>query len=132
VSNILVHLVDDDPSVRGTLARVLVSGGYTVKQYASGAELLDSVDEIVGGYILLDVNMPGPDGFAVTKILADRSIDVPVIMMTGSGDLTVLALRAGVAQLMQKPFGRCELLSVLKELSERPSTPPARAARAHA
>jgi two-component system response regulator FixJ len=132
VDNPLVHLVDDDAAVRGTLARLLLSGGYRVREYSSGAQLLDSADDLEGGYVLLDVNMPEPDGFAVTRMLADRSIDVPVIMMTGSGDLTVLALRAGVVQLMQRPFGRCELLSVLKELSERPGTPPARAARAHA
>ena len=113
----LVHLVDDDAVVRGTLARLLVSGGYAVKEYASGAELLEAADGLAGGYVLLDVNMPEPDGFAVAKMLADKSIDVPVIMMTGSGDLTVLALRAGVAQFMQKPFGRCELLSVLDQLS---------------
>jgi two-component system response regulator FixJ len=128
----LVHLVDDDEAVRGTLARLLVSGGYSVKEYASGAELLDSADSLDGGYVLLDINMPEVDGFAVTRALADRSIDVPVVMMTGSGDLTVLALKAGVAQFMQKPFGRGELLSVLDRFSGRPGTHPARAAQPHA
>ena len=121
----LVHLVDDDAAVRGMLARLLVSGGYAVHQYASGAELLEAADTLDGGYVLLDVNMPEPDGFAVTRALADRSIDVPVIMMTGSGDLTILAMRAGVAQFMQKPFGRGELLEVLDELSGRQCVPMA-------
>jgi len=128
----LIHLVDDDAAVRGTLARLLASGGYAVREYASGAELLAAADDLDGGMVLLDVDMPEPDGFAVTRKLAERAIDVPVVMMTGGGDLTLLALRAGVAQFMQKPFGRNELLSVLDALSGRPVTPLPRAARVHA
>jgi len=116
VDHALVHLVDDDDGVRSTLARLLVSGGYRVRQYASGTELLESAEPLEGGYILLDIDMPGADGFAVHKALTERSIDIPVIMMTGSGDLTVLALKAGAADFMQKPFGRGEILSVLAQL----------------
>jgi two-component system response regulator FixJ len=128
----LIHLVDDDAAVRGTLARLLASGGYEVCEYASGAELLAVADHLDGGMVLLDVDMPEPDGFAVTRMLAERAIDVPVVMMTGGGDLTLLAFRAGVARFMQKPFGRSELLSVLDTLSERPRGSLVRAARAHA
>jgi two-component system, LuxR family, response regulator FixJ len=117
VGRTLVHLVDDNATIRTMLNRLLVSGGYEVREYASGKELLDAAEALEGGYVLLDINMPGVDGFGVTKALADRAIDVPVIMMTGSGDLTILALRAGVAQFMQKPFGRGELLSALDELA---------------
>jgi two-component system response regulator FixJ len=117
VGKAMVHLVDDDDGVRGTLARLLLSGGYQVRQYASGTELLDSADTLQGGYILLDIDMPGADGFAVHKALAERSINIPVIMMTGGGDLTVLALKAGAADFMQKPFGRGEILSVLDQLA---------------
>ena len=113
----LVHLVDDDAGVRGTLARLLESGGYRVRQYASGSELLEASDAIAGGCVLLDINMPEPDGFAVKRALAERSVDVPVVMMTGSGDLTVLALKSGAADFLQKPFDRCELLTVLDQLS---------------
>ncbi|HVL78520.1 MAG TPA: response regulator [Sphingomicrobium sp.] len=118
----LIHLVDDDSAVRGTLARVLASGGYRVREYASGRELLDSAERLEEGCILLDINMPGPDGFAVHKALSDKAIGLPVVMMTGSGDLTLLALKAGVADFMQKPFGRSELLSVLDQLcAEQPA-----------
>ena len=113
----LVHLVDDDAGVRGTLARVLESGGYRVRQYASGSELLEASEGITGGCVLLDINMPEPDGFAVQRALAERSVDVPVVMMTGSGDLTVLALKSGVADFLQKPFDRSELLTVLDQLT---------------
>lgn len=113
----MVHLVDDDAGVRGTLARLVASGGYEVTLYASGRELLDAADGLDGGCILLDVDMPGADGFAVHRALTERSIKVPVVLMTGSGDLTVLALKAGVADFLQKPFGRAELLSVLDHLA---------------
>lgn len=123
VSKALVHLVDDDDGVRRTLARLLSSGGYSVMEYASGKELLDAADSLKSGLVLLDINMPEPDGFAVCRALSDRSIHLPVVMMTGSGDLTVLAYKAGVANFMQKPFGRGELLSVLDNLAN--GRPPA-------
>lgn len=119
MGNALVHLVDDDPGVRGTLARVLSSDGYQVKVYASGEELLDAADAIGGGCILLDITMPKADGFAVHRALRERAIDVPVVMMTGSGDLTLLALKAGVDHFLQKPFGRSELQWVLDQLATR-------------
>lgn len=113
----LVHLVDDDPVVRGTLARLLVSGGYRVREYASGAELIAVADALKNGCILLDINMPEPDGFAVTKALTDRAVGLPVVMMTGSGDLTLLAWKAGVSGFIPKPFGRSEILSVLDQVA---------------
>ena len=116
MNNALVHLVDDDPAVRNTLVRLLRSGGYRVRKYSSGAELIEAAPTLEDGVILLDINMPEPDGFAVQKALSAKAVELPVIMMTGSGDLTVLALKAGVAEFMQKPFGRGELLSVVDQL----------------
>jgi two-component system, LuxR family, response regulator FixJ len=113
----LIHLVDDDEAVRGTIARLLISGGYRVRQYCSGAELLRAAEGLGGGCILLDIDMPGPDGFAIQKALSDLAIDLPVVLMTGSGDLTVVALKSGAADFMQKPFGRGELLSVLDQIT---------------
>ena len=113
----IIHLVDDDPSVRSTLTRLLISGGYRVREYASGSELLDAAEELAEGCILLDINMPEVDGFAVTKALTERGIDLPVVMMTGSGDLTLLAWKAGVAGFVPKPFGRSEIISVLDEIT---------------
>lgn len=118
----VVHLVDDDDGVRSTLARLLQSGGYEVIQYSSGDELLASSDTLKSGLVLLDINMPGKDGFAVHRALADRSIGLPVVMMTGAGDLTILALKAGASDLMQKPFGRGELLAVLDQILGRAVT----------
>lgn len=111
-----VHLVDDNADVRATLARLLRSGGYVVREYGSGQELLESTDQLRSGCILLGISLPGQDGFAVHRALAERPVDLPVIMMTGSGDLTLLAIKAGASDFMQKPFGRGELWSVLEQL----------------
>ena len=101
----LIHLVDDDAAVRGTLARLLASGGYAVREYASGAELLAAADDLDGGMVLLDVDMLEPDGFAVTRKLAERAIDVPVVMMTGVADEDQMKLAAvnGANSYTNKP-----------------------------
>jgi len=113
----VVHLVEDDSALRATLTRLIESGGYCMKQYSSGSELLSSAASIEEGCILLDINMPEPDGFAVQRALVARGMKTPVILMTGSGDLTLPALRAGAANFMQKPFDRRELLSVLDDIA---------------
>lgn len=117
MANKLVHLVDDDDAVRRSLGRLLVSGGYDVKEYRSGDAFLDSLGSIDHGLILLDINMPGEDGYSVLRTLSNKGYDLPAVMMTGSGDLTLLALKSGAIDLMQKPFGRSELLSVLDRAS---------------
>jgi len=117
VTQRLVHLVDDDDAMRRSLARLLELSGYAVKSYASGTELLDAAHELGGGCVLIDLNMPGLDGIAVCKALNDRSIDVPVILMTGSCDLATLSSEANVAGVIQKPFLRAELMSLLDELA---------------
>jgi two-component system response regulator FixJ len=111
-----IHLVDDDADVRMTLARLLRSGGHAVKEYGSGEDMLASAGSLDSGCVLLDISMPGQDGFAVRQALAQNSVALPIVMMTGSGDLTVLALKAGAADFMQKSFGRGDPLLVLERL----------------
>jgi len=112
-SNFLIHLVDDDDAVRTTLARLIRLSGYEVREYASGAELLQSADHLDSGCILLDLNMPDADGIAVNQSLKARSIDIPVILVTGAGDREISPHRADVAEVLHKPFRRADLLSVL-------------------
>jgi two-component system response regulator FixJ len=113
----LVHLVEDDATVRAMLTRLLESAGYAVRPYESGRALIDAIGTagagLEQGLILLDVRMPEPDGFAVRSALVRRGVELPVVMMSGSGDLTLLARQAGASDFMQKPFGRAELLDVL-------------------
>ena len=83
--------------------------------------MLEAANELDGGCILLDLNMPDDDGIAVHRALKDRSIDIPVILMTGAGDLAVSPVRADVAAILQKPFRRAELVSLLDKFGMRPN-----------
>lgn len=115
----LIHLVDDDRFFRETLARLLVLSGYDVREYASGEALIAAAGALHDGCILLDINMPEADGFAVQKALAHHNVNLPVVMMTGGGDQTLLAWQAGVAGFIPKPFGRSEILAVLDQVAKK-------------
>ena len=121
MSKLLVHLVDDDDAVRTSVARLLSLSNLEVRQYSSGEALLEGSGDLDDGCILLDVNMPAMDGFAVLKALRDRSIDLPVIMMTGAGDLAASPLTDDIAAFLQKPFRREELMALLDRFGIRPN-----------
>lgn len=112
-----VHLVDDDTSVRTTLARLIASAGYQVREYASGKEFLEISSSLTSGCVVLDIRMPELDGFAVQRELGARGFSLPIIMMTGSGDLRVPALKGGATDFIQKPFGRSEIVAALAEVA---------------
>src|SRR6185503_6084416 len=115
--NRVVHLVDDDEAVRRSASLMLRGQRLIVRTYASGTALLDAADELVPGCILLDVRMPDMDGLEVQAALGDRGIVLPVIIMTGHGDinLAVQAMKAGAVDFIEKPFGRATLLSALEQ-----------------
>jgi two-component system response regulator FixJ len=100
-----VHLIDDDEAVRTSLAFVLEMNDLAVKTYASALEFLD-VAEDVSGCVVTDVRMPGMSGLELVRRLKERGIGLPVVVMTGHGDvpLAVEAMRAGVIDFIEKPF----------------------------
>lgn len=113
----LVHLVDDDDSVRRSVGFMLKTSGLLVKTYASGLELLKEAGKLEPGCILLDIRMPGMDGLEVQQELLDAGVDLPVIIMTGHGDipLSVRAMKAGAIDFIEKPFEKSTLLDALEE-----------------
>lgn len=113
----LVHLVDDDEAVRRSVEFMLKTSGFQVKSYISGAELLISAGSIMPGCILLDVRMPGMDGIQVLQKLRENGVALPVIIMTGHGDipLAVQAMKEGALHFIEKPFGKGTLLPALEE-----------------
>jgi len=112
-----VHLVDDDEAVRRSMSFMLRTSGYAVRTYASGAELLAAAKDIAPGCIFLDVRMPGMDGLQVQQALRECGIFLPVIVMTGHGDINVAvqAMKAGAVDFIEKPFEKTVLESALQE-----------------
>jgi len=117
----LVHVVDDDASVRRSVAFMLKTSGHQVQTYESGADLLKSSSRLEQGCILLDIRMPGMDGLEVQQALQQRGVGLPVIIMTGHGDvaLAVKAMKAGAVDFIEKPFEKVALISSLDEGFQR-------------
>ncbi|PKO87488.1 MAG: DNA-binding response regulator [Betaproteobacteria bacterium HGW-Betaproteobacteria-12] len=107
-----VCIVEDDPMVRQSLAMLLESLGVAVASHASGRDFLD--DPRCGEYdcVILDVRMPGLGGLEVQDRMAERGLAVPIIFITGHGDvpMAVEAMRGGAVDFLQKPFSNQVLL----------------------
>jgi len=113
----LVHLVDDDEAVRRSIGFMLKTSGFHVRAYESGLQLLKAGSELESGTILLDIRMPGMDGLEVQQALKERGVPLPVIIMTGHGDvsLAVQAMKAGAVDFIEKPFEKAVLLSAIEQ-----------------
>ncbi len=112
---ILIAVVDDEPSVRSSLARLLRSAEYEAATYPSGEEFLDSLKTGFPDCLILDLRMPGLDGFDVLARLARVGRRVPVIVLTSfpSPEVRRRALREGVAAFLEKPVDRSTLIDVI-------------------
>lgn len=112
----VVHLVDDEEAIRKSAGFVLSRAGYKVQPYGSGAEFLKQARAAPRGCVLLDVRMPEMDGLQVQAAMADRGIDMPVIVLTGHGDVTIAvqAMKAGAVEFLEKPFEKAALLAALE------------------
>lgn len=117
----LVHIVDDDDRVRRSVAFMLKHAGYRVESHVSGVEFLKSFKSVERGCVLLDVCMPQMDGLEVQQEMAVRGIDMPVVILTGHGDITaaVKAMRAGAVNFIEKPYEKEDLLHAIEEALSR-------------
>ena len=113
----VVHLVDDDGAIRRSAGFMLKTSGYQVRNYESGVDLLKGHDGLTDGCILLDIRMSGMDGLEVQQALRDKGVTLPVIIMTGHGDvgLAVRAMKAGAVDFIEKPFEKATLLGALEQ-----------------
>jgi two-component system response regulator FixJ len=107
-----IYVVDDDDAARDSLEVLLSSFGHPVVSFASGNAFLEAVDPSWTGCIVLDVRMPGLNGPQVQEILADRGNLLPVIIVTGHGDLpmAVKAMKAGALDFIEKPFDEAVIM----------------------
>jgi len=131
----VVHVVDDDPSFRTAVTRMLTAAGLSVRSFASGTELLAHLagdaakDE--RGCVLADLRMPGLDGLQLQQACRDVGVELPFVFLTGKGDLpsAVSAMRLGAVDFLDKCAPRNALLDSLTQALERSAT--ARASHAH-
>lgn len=112
----LVHIVDDEDSIRRATSFMLKTSGFAVETWASGVAFLKEVRQAAEGCILLDVRMPDMDGLEVQQALIGRGITMPVIILTGHGDVTIAvhAMKAGAVDFLEKPFEKATILASIE------------------
>jgi two-component system response regulator FixJ len=106
MADMIVHVIDDDAALRDSLAFLLSAAGFQVRNFESAQAFLQELTGIQSGCILTDVRMPGVDGLELLRLLQEMGRGLPVIVMTGHGDvpLAVKAMRLGAADFVEKPF----------------------------
>ena len=112
----LVHIIDDEESIRRSLDFLLRTAGFQVEKWPDGESFLKSADRTTPACVLLDVRMPGMDGLQVLSEMTERGFNFPVIVLTGHGDIAtaVRAMRGGAVDFLEKPFERERLLQALE------------------
>lgn len=117
----LIHVVDDDDSVRRSAGFLLRTSGYAVRLHTSGVAFLREIKTAEPGCILLDVRMPELDGLAVQQELAARGVAMPVIILTGHADVSIAvqAMKGGAVDFIEKPFEKALLLGAIERAFER-------------
>jgi FixJ family two-component response regulator len=107
-----VYVVDDNAALRDSLSQLLHAADLTAECYADGPGFLAAYTEDRAGCLLLDMSMPGMTGLEVQQELKTRGLDIPIIFLTGHGDIpmAVKATRAGAIDFLEKPFQPDRLL----------------------
>jgi FixJ family two-component response regulator len=120
----IVFVVDDDISVRESLELLIRSEGWEPETFASAQEFLARPRSLVPSCLVLDVTLPGLNGLELQKRVAIERTDVPIIFITGFGDvpMTVQAMKAGAVEFLTKPFSDDVLLSAIRNAIERSKT----------
>ena len=115
--NITVHIVDDDPGMLKYLSELIATINYKSVTYDDANDFLNSYNNDGLGCLILDLQLPGISGLELQQQLAINDIDIPVIMISGFGDIStaVKAMKAGVLDFLEKPFKGKDLLELVKK-----------------
>jgi two-component system response regulator FixJ len=111
-----VYIIDDDPEIQRSMAFMLMSEGIASSAFGSAEEFLQHLPELAPGCLLLDLRMPGISGLALQAQLHQAGCHMPVIMMTGHGEVSsaVTAMKEGAIDFLEKPFSKADLLAALE------------------
>jgi FixJ family two-component response regulator len=128
----IIFVIDDDPSMRATLADVMRSVGLAVQTFASAQDFLGSKLPDAPACLVLDVRLPGQSGLDLHRTLAESGIELPVVFISGNGDvqISVRAMKAGAVDFIAKPFRDQDLLDAVHEGIERDRARRGRAVKA--
>ena len=115
-----IFLIDDDAAILHSASFMLRHAGYMVKTFSSGHQFLDYITTDHNGCVLLDIRMPGMDGMQVHTELKRRGVTLPVIILTGHGDvkLAVEAMKSGAFDFIEKPYEKSVLLGAISNASD--------------
>jgi len=129
--NQVVHVIDDDADVRQSLAFLLSTAGLAVRVHDSATSFLQVLPEVHDGCVVTDIRMPGMDGLQLQRRLAELKPGLPVIVITGHGDvaLAVDAMKAGAIDFIEKPFDDETLLTAIRAALARDARDSAREAQ---
>lgn len=118
--NSMVYVVDDDPSVGTAIERLIRSAGHEARVFTSASDFLDSLDPDAPACLVLDVDMPTVSGLDLQEYLADKSIPLPIVFITGHGTvpMSVKAMKAGAVDFLPKPFSDADLLDAVRQALE--------------
>jgi FixJ family two-component response regulator len=119
----IVFVVDDDPSVRRSIQRLVESVGLQVELFGSAQEFLRSERPDAPSCLVLDIRLPGISGLDFQRQLAEANIHIPIVFITAHGDIpmTVRAMKAGAVEFLTKPFHDQDLLDAIQLAIERDS-----------
>ncbi|MCI4592460.1 response regulator [Sphingobium sp. BYY-5] len=128
----LIHIVDDEEAIRRSASFMLKTSGYAVETWSSGVAFLKEVRHAEHGCVLLDVRMPEIDGLEVQKSLVERGVTMPVIILTGHGDVSIAvrAMKMGAVEFIEKPFEKAVLVGAIEAAFERIAAADGASARA--
>jgi RNA polymerase sigma factor (sigma-70 family) len=130
----VIHVVDDDSSFRGAIARLLNAAGYEVALYETSQQLLDKPPTRLSDCILLDVQMPGVSGLQLQDRLSKLGNRLPIVFLSGNADIpaSVRAIKAGAEDFLTKPVAREQLLETIRRALDHGEEVRARSEQADA
>jgi two-component system response regulator FixJ len=120
-----VTIIDDDPEIRRSLSFMLKSEGIETTTFGCAEDFLERLPQLETGCLVIDLRMPGMNGLALQSWLHQNGCNLPVIMMTGHGEVSsaVRAMKEGAIDFLEKPFSKADLMAALNAAEDYTAHP---------